>query len=100
MGVPAYDALVSAMFSMHGYFILGGGDIPALSMLLKMKEHNAFCPCRMCKILDVLIPSGAASVYYIPLDRSTHPTVLNDPSNIAVYDPLDLPLRSHEEFMA
>ena len=104
-GVKAFDAgdPEGVLFALHGYVLLGAGDIPAISMLMKMKGHNAFCPCRMCKILGVQIPNGSAKVYYIPLDRSRHPSVVSPAagsSPTAKYSPLDLPLRTHTEFMA
>lgn len=37
--------------------------------------------------------------YYVPLDRSTHPSVCNDPGQVPVYNPHALPLRTHNEYM-
>lgn len=100
-GVLAYDVLEAINFMLRVYVILGGGDIPAMTMVLRMKGHNAFCPCRMCRILGVMIPDSTASVYYIPLDRSRHPSILGSTSESTVskYDPLALPLRTHAEFV-
>lgn len=98
-GVLAYDALEAVNFMLRVYIILGGGDIPAMSLILRMKGHNALCPCRMCRILGILIPDSSVKVYYIPLDRSQHPSVHTNPSAIAKYDPRNLPLRTHAEFL-
>lgn len=98
-GVPAFDAASGKAFTLRAYLVLGTGDIPAMSMVMRMKGHNAFSPCRMCSIHGVQIPDGTNNVYYIPLDRSRHPTVLNDPAVIKKYDPLELPHRTHTEFL-
>lgn len=88
-----------SLVALHAYIIIGAGDIPAMSMLMRIKGHNAYCPCRMCRILGVQIPDSATKVYYIPLDRSRHPSVAADPTRPQRYDPLNLPLRSHSEFL-
>ncbi|THV04216.1 hypothetical protein K435DRAFT_584647, partial [Dendrothele bispora CBS 962.96] len=38
-GVRALDILQSTVFSLRGHPITGFGDIPAMSLLLKMKGH-------------------------------------------------------------
>jgi hypothetical protein len=55
VGMSAYDALSSSLFSLHAYVITAFGDIPAISMLMHMKGHNSLCPCRMCSILGIRI---------------------------------------------
>ena len=44
-GVSAYDALSCSIFALHAYLITAFGDIPAISMLMHMKGHNALHPC-------------------------------------------------------
>lgn len=88
-GVRAYDILSSKLFSLRAYLILAFGDIPAISMIMRMKGHNGFCPCRMCEITGLRIPGGRATTYYVPLNRTSHP----------VYDPENLPLRTHGRFL-
>jgi len=44
-GVSAYDALSCSIFALCAYLITAFGDIPAISMLMHMKGHNALCPC-------------------------------------------------------
>jgi hypothetical protein len=53
--VSTYDALSNSLFSLHAYIIAGFGDIPAISMLMHMKGHNALCPCQMCEIQGIRI---------------------------------------------
>jgi len=50
ISMPAYDALSSRRFALHAYLITAFGDIPTVSMIMRMKGHNSLCPCRMCKI--------------------------------------------------
>jgi len=45
IGVPTYDALSSCCFALHAYLITAFGDIPAVSMIMRMKGHNSLCPC-------------------------------------------------------
>lgn len=50
IGVRAYDPLQSELFKLHAYLIRVFGDIPAVSMVMRMKGHNGFTPCHMCHI--------------------------------------------------
>jgi len=52
-GVKAFDVLADELFLLRGYLILAFGDIPAISMLMRMTGHNGFSPCRMCEIHGV-----------------------------------------------
>jgi len=98
-GVRAFDVLADEFFLLRGYLLLVFGDIPAMSMVMRMTGHNGFSPCRMCKILGVRIPNSTNTSYYVPLDRSRHPTVIESESAIAVYDATKLPLRAEEEIL-
>ena len=49
MGVSAFDAISNSVFLLHAYLAVFG-DIPAVSMIMRMKGHNAILPCRMCEI--------------------------------------------------
>ena len=95
IGVSTYDALSRNLFALHAYVITGFGDIPAVSMLMHMKGHNALCPCRMCRILGIRIPDSRNKILYVPLSRRNHPA----PTNVVEYHPGQLPLRSHDHFM-
>jgi hypothetical protein len=98
-GVRAFDVLADEFFLLRGYLLLVFGDIPAMSMVMRMTGHTGFSPCRMCKILGVRIPNSQNNTHYVPLDRSFHPTVTESDSAIAIYDPADLPLRTEEEML-
>jgi len=97
MGVKAFDSLAGELFLLQAYLILVFGDIPAMSMVMRMNGHNRFSPCRACKILGVHIPG--AKTYYVPLDRSQHPEVRQDRTAVAAYDPAELPLRTEKEML-
>jgi hypothetical protein len=100
LGVRAFDVLLSSLFALHAYIIVASGDIPAISMLMKIKGHNGFSPCRACKITGVRVPGSRGTTYYVPLDRSKHPDVRNSTSATKRYDADNLPLRTHSEMLA
>jgi hypothetical protein len=74
--------------------------MPALALLMHMKNHNSFSPCRMCKITGVRIPGSRATTHYVLLDRSRHPSVRADLNAIKVYDAENLPMHNHDELLA
>ena len=98
-GVRAFDVLANEFFRLRAYLLLVFGDIPAMSMVMRMTGHNGLSPCRMCKILGVRIPNSRNNTYYVPLDRSSHPTVKESDSAIAVYNAAELPLRNEAEML-
>jgi hypothetical protein len=100
-GITAFDSLSRSAFVLRAYIILVFGDIPAVSLLMRMKGHNGLVPCRFCKIQGIKAP-GRATTHYVPLHRANHPAmeVITDPSAIKIYDGAALPLRSHEEIRA
>lgn len=66
-------------------------------MVMRMKGHNGYSPCRMCNIHGVRIPGNPRSPYYMPLDRSRHPSIPDgDPVS---YDASNLPKRTHTAFL-
>jgi hypothetical protein len=69
------------------------GDIPAISMIMRMKGHNAISPCRMCNIQGVRIPSSSITTHYTPLNRDHFPGV--NPG----YEAHSLPLRNHDTLL-
>ena len=99
IGVPAFDALTVSQFLLCAFLIIVSGDIPAVSMVMQMKGHNAIVPCRMCKIRALRDPDSRAKTHYVPLERSQHPGVKKDPNAIKSYNPAKLPLRNHKEFL-
>ena len=98
LGVRAFDALSSELFLLHAYLILVFGDIPAISMLMRMTGHNGYSPCRQCKILGVRMPNSRSTTHYVPLNRSRHPEVRSG-TGVAAYDPAALPLHTEEELL-
>jgi hypothetical protein len=99
LGVKAYDSLRKELFLLRAYLLFVFGDIPAMSMVMRMKGHNGFRPCRMCNIQGLRIPNKKATTHYVPLDRSRHPLIRNSISATKVYDPKNLPMRTHEEII-
>jgi hypothetical protein len=93
IGVSAFDAITKVVFLLHAYLIVVFGDIPAVSMIMRMKGHNAISPCRMCTIKGVRIPSSRVTTHYVPLCRDGFP------DSQERYDPCALPLRNHASFM-
>jgi hypothetical protein len=98
-GIKAWDAIKKEVFTLCAFLLIIFGDIPAVSMVMRMKGHNGICPCRYCKIHRVRIPEDTHSPYYVPLDRSKHPEA-KAPHSIARYDPANLPHRTHNGFLA
>jgi hypothetical protein len=91
IGVLAFDAHLQTTFTLHAYLIVVFGDIPAVSMIMRMKGHNAIAPCRMCEIQGIRKPG--TNTHYVPLDRSSFPGSQDS------YDPSVLPLRDHASFL-
>jgi hypothetical protein len=99
-GIVTFDGLKQEMFRMRAFPIAVFGDIPAVSMITRMKGHNGYCPCRICTIKGITTPADDRNhTHYVPLDRSNHPDVVADPVAVRTYNPLNLPLRTHEQFM-
>lgn len=93
LGVAAKHCLrKEEVFALRAYALFFAGDMPALAMVLRMKGHNAFCPCRMCKILAIL--SANRKTYYVPL-KTPAPMAHQRIS----YKANKLPLRTHDEFL-
>ena len=99
-GVCAFDVLTMSLFVLRAFLILVFGDIPAVSMLTRMKGHNSFSPCRMCEIKGLRVPGTRATTHYVPLDQAPHPDVKQDQNRTQKYDPRNLPLRTHASFLA
>lgn len=100
IGVRAFNSLSKSLFSLRAHLIIAFGDIPAVSMIMRMKGHNGLAPCRMCNIKALRIPKSSNKTHYVPLDRSRHPSVRSSESTIKSYNPANLPLRTHDEFIS
>ncbi|KDQ11950.1 hypothetical protein BOTBODRAFT_113785 [Botryobasidium botryosum FD-172 SS1] len=64
--------------------------MPAVAKLMNMKGHNGVCPCRACTIVGIRIKGSKNNTHYVPLHCS-------GPGSS--YHPLNLPLRTHDQFM-
>ncbi|QRW21895.1 Transposase family tnp2 [Rhizoctonia solani] len=87
-GVATVDANQRRLFSLRAHLLTIFGDIPALTKILELIGHNGCLPCRFCFMPTVLGPtSGGGSHRYCPLHQ---------PNGFRM-DPLDLPLREHND---
>ena len=93
IGVSAFDPIAQAIFELHAYLIVVFGDIPAISMIMGMKGHNAISPCCMCNIQGIRIPSSQITTHYVPLNHD-HFSGANPG-----YQAHSLPLRNHKTFL-
>ena len=94
VGVEAWDAVREEIFTLCAFLVTVFGDIPALPMLLCVKGHNARSPCRLCTIEGVCIPKSPQTTYYVLVSRKN--IIPSQPD----VDPANLPLQSHESFIA
>jgi hypothetical protein len=101
-GVRSFDVLEGAFFTLRAHLIVVFGDIPAVSMIMRMKGHNGASPCRMCEIQGLQAPGQPGTMHYVPLDRSSHPDIRRDQSGECVkkYNPHNLPMRTHNGLLA
>jgi hypothetical protein len=87
-GTPAVDVYQRKLFALRAHLIEVFGDIPAITKFLEFIGHNGCFPCRLCMIGSVSgATSGGGSHRYCPLHQP----------NGFRQDPLNLPLRTHEE---
>jgi len=86
-GVVAFESLSDSLFVMRAYLIRVFGDIPTVSMLMRMKGHNGTSPCCMCKIVG--IRAVGEKTLYVPLDCQNLKCTSSEPTH---YDPAALPL--------
>jgi hypothetical protein len=98
-GIKAFDLCSDEIFALRAFLIIVFGDIPAVSMLMRMKGHNGLVPCRMCKITALRTPNSRSPGHYVPLHRARHPAVKNDDTITHIYDPANLPLRTPADFL-
>ena len=101
-GIRSFDALKGSLFTLRTHLIVVFGDIPAISMVMRMKGHNGVSPCRMCEVQGLRAPDQPGTTHYVPLDRSSHPVVQRDRSgeHVKKYNPYDLPLRTHDRLLS
>jgi len=97
VGVVAFDSLSNSLFVMRSFLIRVFGDIPAISMVMRVKGHNGTRPCRLCNIIGIGAPG--TKTLYVPLDRHNLEFGATYTGPVQ-YDAASLPLRTHSEFMA
>lgn len=97
IGIKAFHNVLKRFFILRAYLILASGDLPAVAMMLLTTGHNGVFPCRSCTIRGILKP-GTTKYYYPhkPPKDYKPPAGTRQP---LVYDPSDLPLRSHSQFI-
>jgi hypothetical protein len=95
IGVSAFDAMSKSTFRLRAFLIFVFSNIPAISMVMRMKGHNAIVPCCMYEIQEVCIPSSRCPTHYVPLSCINFPQA-EQPHR---YDPVSLPLRNHDTLM-
>jgi len=93
-GVPTFDVTMKSVFDLHTYNLFKLRDIVAIEKFLKIKGHNGIYPCRSCKIKGV---RGDGRTYYVPI---CPPRDLADADEHVEWDPHNLPLRRHQDFIA
>ncbi|CAE6436081.1 unnamed protein product [Rhizoctonia solani] len=87
-GVTAVDVSTQKLFSLRAYLLSVFGDIPAITKLLEFVGHNGRYPCRFCLMSAVQgVTAGGGTHLYCPLHRNNAP----------FFDPLNLPLRTHQD---
>ena len=89
-GIPTFDTKEKTQFVLHAYIIFKLGDIITIEKFLNIKGHNAIFPCRSCKIQAV---RGMGKIHYVPL------TPPHGNSEHIHWDPNDLPLQHHKDFL-
>ena len=99
-GVATFNPDQNELFTLHAYLVAVFGDIPAISMIMCMKGHNAIFPCRMCLIKGIRVPDTRNTMHYVPLHHANHPVVLlGDNVEVPIYDSANLPLHTHQQFL-
>lgn len=93
IGVSAFDALTESIFLLRAFLIVVFGDIPTVSMVMRMKGHNAIYPCRMCTIKGIHTPSLQVTTHYVLLCCDGFPQPQEQ------YNASELPLQTHSSFI-
>lgn len=95
IGIDAWDSDANKAFKLRAYLILVFGNIPAVSMMMRMKGHNGRRPCCACNIKGVCAPGTTRGPLYVPLNWEAFP----DSEEPEVYNPLHLPRRTHKKIL-
>lgn len=86
-GIYCYDGLKKEVFLLHAYVLSWSGDTPGLTKLMCLTGHNSYKGCRFCNIHGIYV-----NHVYFP----TIPPIGKE--ECGVYDPENLPLRTHNQF--
>ncbi|KDQ05686.1 hypothetical protein BOTBODRAFT_122380 [Botryobasidium botryosum FD-172 SS1] len=105
-GVPnVWNAHTRTFIDAGGYFIIVGGDQPAVAKLMNMKGHKAISPCRTCRLFGCFCPhpSGKGGSYYYPLRAPNDWNAIPRYRQLRLgghhYDAANLPLRTHANYL-
>lgn len=74
---------------LRAHVIFWCGDIPAITKLMRITGHNSYMGCRFCDLRGVTSKEPGKNHVYYPLKPPLH-------SQLPIYDPSDLPLRTHD----
>ena len=86
-GVQCFDSLTESTFTIHAYILSFSGDLPALAKVMCTTGHNSYKGCRFCDIRGIYL----RHIYF--------PTMVPmSDKGFEIYDPLNLPLRTHNQF--
>jgi len=89
IGIQAFNSLSKSLFFLYAYVILGFGDIPAVSMMMWMKGHNAKLPCHICEIKGIQNNTSK-----IPLNQDNFSSASPRQYNLSA-----LPLHTHKRLI-
>jgi hypothetical protein len=89
-GVQCFDGDTENIFILHAYVLSFSGDLPALAKIMCTTGHNSYRACHFCSIRG-LYCQGNRHVYY----------PLKPPDGMlgSQYDPKNLPLRMHKDYV-
>ena len=89
-GVQCFDSATGNTFTLHAYILNLSGDLPALAKVMCTTGHNSYKACRFCSIQGVYCQQNRH--VYFPLKP---PTGISGNR----YDPGNLPVRTHEDYL-
>ncbi|QRW08839.1 Transposase family tnp2 [Ceratobasidium sp. AG-Ba] len=92
-GVAAFDGAQMHPFCLRAHLLTCFGNMPAIAKMMCMKGVNGKHPCRACKITGIC--AAGSNKNYVPLSR---PYAAHDEGPRS-YNPLNLPRRTHVEFL-
>jgi hypothetical protein len=82
--------MTETIFTLRAHILSVSGDLPALAKVMCTTGHNSYKACRFCYIRGIYCQKNRH--VYFPLKP---PTGMQGNQ----YDPNDLPLRNHEDYV-